>query len=60
MVPSVEIYDPRNGSWMTGPAMNIPRGFSAAAVVKESMYVIGGVIDGVTMTDTVRCISCNW
>lgn len=60
MVSSVEIFDPRKGSWMTGEAMNIRRGYSAAAVLKESLHVIGGIIDGDTITDTVRCISHNW
>ena len=60
MVPSVEIYDPRNGSWMTGAVMNKPRGYSAAAVLEDSLYVIGGTTDSGTITDTVRCISCYW
>lgn len=43
MVPSVEIYDPRLGTWMPGEPMNYGRGHSAAAVLNESIYVIGGV-----------------
>lgn len=45
MVPCVEIYDPRLGSWMPGKPMNQPRGYSAAAVIGDSIYVIGGVKD---------------
>lgn len=56
MVPSIEIFDPRLGSWMTGEPMNQPRGYSAAAVLKESIYVIGGVISGDNIIDTVSCM----
>lgn len=53
MVPSVEIYDPRLGSWMPGEPMNHCRGYSAAAVVKDAIYVIGGVKDGDSIAETV-------
>lgn len=42
MTPSVEIYDPRLGTWMTGEPMNQGRGYLCAAVIKDSIYVIGG------------------
>jgi len=42
MVSSVEIYEPRTGTWMTGEPMKDLRGYSAVAVVKDSIYVIGG------------------
>lgn len=53
MVPSVEVFDPRLGTWVMGETMNHPRGYSAAAVVKESIYVIGGVRVGDNIVDTV-------
>lgn len=53
MVPSVEIYDPRLDSWMDGDSMNQARGYSAAAVVGKSIYVIGGVEDGENLVGTV-------
>lgn len=53
MSPSVEIYDPRLGKWMAGKPMKQSRGYSAAAVVKESIYVIGGVKSGGDVVDTV-------
>ncbi|KAJ0087623.1 hypothetical protein Patl1_31439 [Pistacia atlantica] len=38
MVSSVEIYDSRMDSWMTADPMKQARGYSAAAVLKESIY----------------------
>lgn len=55
MVPSVEIYDPRVGTWIVGEPMNQSRGYSAAAVLKESIYVIGGVQSNEEIVDVV----CN-
>ncbi|XP_024026424.1 uncharacterized protein LOC21399422 [Morus notabilis] len=47
MVTSVEIFDPRIGSWMPGESLNYSRGYSVAAVVvNDTVYVIGGVKDG--------------
>lgn len=46
MVPSVEIFDPRLGSWMSGDPLEQSRGYSCAAVLKDSVYVIGGVKPG--------------
>lgn len=43
MVPSVEIYDPRRGSWVMVEPMNQSRGHFAAGVLNESIYVMGGV-----------------
>lgn len=45
IVQTVEIYDPRLGSWMPGEPMKHARGYSAAAVLDQSIYVIGGVGD---------------
>ena len=53
MVSTVDIFDPRLGSWMPGEAMNYSRGYSAAAVVNETIYVIGGVKDGYNIVDAV-------
>lgn len=46
MVPSVEIFDPRLGSWIIGEPMDQSRGYSCATVLKDSLYVIGGVKPG--------------
>lgn len=43
MTPSVEIYDPRRGEWMAGDPMNQHRGYLAAGVLNESIFVIGGI-----------------
>lgn len=53
MSSSVEIYDPRLGKWMVGEPMKESRGYLAAAVLKESIYVIGGVKSGEDILDTV-------
>ncbi|KAK4342676.1 hypothetical protein RND71_038492 [Anisodus tanguticus] len=44
MVPRIEIYDPRLGTWMIGEPMNHSRGYSVVAVLKKSNYVIGEVL----------------
>lgn len=55
MVPSVEVFDPRLGKWtVEETTMNHPRGYFAAAVVKDSIYVIGGVNGDETIVDTVE------
>ncbi|KAH1193778.1 Kelch-like protein 18 [Glycine max] len=43
IVPSIEVFDPRLGAWTIGEPMNHRRGYSAVVVVKESIYMIGGV-----------------
>ena len=53
MVSTVEVFDPRVGSWMTGESMNDPRGYFGAAVIRDSIYVIGGVKDNKEILDTV-------
>ncbi|KAK6152545.1 hypothetical protein DH2020_015180 [Rehmannia glutinosa] len=55
MVPSVEIYDPRLGTWMTGEPMNQARGYLSAAVLNESIYVIGGVKTNEDIVDKIEC-----
>ncbi|KAF1895617.1 hypothetical protein Lal_00041898 [Lupinus albus] len=54
MVSSVDVFDPRLGAWIMGEPMNHARGYCAAAVVKESIYVFGGVKVGETIVDTVE------
>ncbi|PNX89014.1 kelch-like protein, partial [Trifolium pratense] len=55
MVSSVEVFDPRLEKWMVEEAtMNHARGYFAAATVKDSIYVIGGVNGCQTMVDTVE------
>ena len=40
---SVEIYDPVSDSWRSGRAMPTPRWGMGAVVVRDSVYVVGGV-----------------
>lgn len=53
MVSSVEIYDSRMDSWMTVDPMKQARGYSAAVVQNESIYVFAGVESGDRMLNTV-------
>lgn len=57
MVSSVEIYDPRQGSWICGEPMKNPRGYSAAGVINDSIYVLGGIKVCGNVVDTVS--SCD-
>ena len=60
IVPSIEVFDPRLGAWTMGEPMNHCRGYSAAVVVKESIYMIGGVKVGENIVDTVsKSINTN-
>lgn len=56
IMPSVEIYDPRQGTWMIGEPMNYSRVYVAAAALKESIYVIGGAQSDNEVLDTVHNI----
>lgn len=53
MVSSVEIYDSRMDSWISVDPMKEARGYSAAVVLKESIYAIAGVAEGHRILDTV-------
>ena len=53
MVSSTEILDPRLDLWIPGEPMNKPRGYAAAAAIKESIYVVGGLESDENMIDTV-------
>lgn len=55
MVSSVEILDPRLGSWMMGEPLNVPRGYTAAAVLGDAIFVIGGLQTTSDIWDTVSC-----
>lgn len=53
MVSSVEVYDPRMESWIIGEPMKRMRGYAAAGVINESIYIIGGVLVDDKILDTV-------
>lgn len=57
MVSTVEIYDPRYGSWMNVEPMNTSRGYAGAVVIGEEIYIIGGLKDNNEIIDTVCNIS---
>lgn len=46
MVSTVEVFDPRIGSWMMDEPMTISRGYFGSFVLGGQIYVIGGVQDG--------------
>lgn len=54
IVPTVEVFDPRKGSWMMADSMIDSRGYSAAVVIGDAIYVIGGLKDNNEISDTVR------
>ncbi|KAL6003026.1 hypothetical protein ACLOJK_023248 [Asimina triloba] len=51
MVSSVEVFDPRTSSWESGESLNHARGYAAAVVLGELIYLIGGVRDGESIVD---------
>lgn len=55
MVPSMEIYDPRLGTWVMGEPMNQARGYLATVVLHDSIYAIGGIRadEGIDIVETV-------
>lgn len=53
MVSSVEVYDPRMESWIFEEPMERTRGYAAAGVINESIYVIGGLFVDHKILDTV-------
>ena len=57
MVPTVEVFDPRIGSWMMGDPMNDSRGYSGAFTIGEKIYVMGGMKDDEEFLDTVTALS---
>lgn len=42
-IPTVEVFDPRRGSWTITEPMNEPRGYVATAVIGDAIYVFGGL-----------------
>lgn len=57
MVSSVEVFDPRAGSWMTGESLTCSRGCFGAVVIADSLYVIRGLNENEEVLDTVcKCI----
>lgn len=59
IIQSVESFDPRLGSWMPAEPMYNSRGYSTAAVVKDTIYVIGGMKADECIAETVSFIlSC--
>lgn len=53
IVSTVEVFDPRKGSWMMGTSMNSCRGYSPAVVFGDAIYAIGGLKKGDEILDTV-------
>lgn len=49
MVPTVEVYDPRFGSWTMGAPMATSRGGFGSFVSGEKIYAIGGEKDRQTL-----------
>ena len=56
MVSTVEVFDPRVGLWTLEGSMNEARGYFGAIVLRDSIYVLGGLNENGTILDMV-CIS---
>jgi N-acetylneuraminic acid mutarotase len=41
-LPTTEIYDPETDSWISGPDMNQPHDYPAAAQLGDTAYIMGG------------------
>ena len=54
MVSSNETFDPRLNSWVMGEPMKSGRGYTAAAVLGNSLFAIGGVKEDKNIKDMVR------
>lgn len=60
MISTVEVFDPRIGSWVMGESMNTSRGCFAAVVIGNSIFVIGGTNENDGVLDTVCNISSTF
>lgn len=45
MESTVEVLDPRFGSWMMGAPMTTSRGYFGSFVLGEKIYAVGGMQD---------------
>uniref|UniRef100_A0A803N6Z8 Uncharacterized protein n=1 Tax=Chenopodium quinoa TaxID=63459 RepID=A0A803N6Z8_CHEQI len=54
MVASVKVFDPRRGTWMSEASMNHSRGYSAAVVLNDRIYAIGGMGGNENVLDKVE------
>lgn len=60
MVPTIEIFDPRLRSWMSGEPMNYSRGYLVSAAINNTIYAIGGVKDGDNLVTAVSINMSNF
>ncbi|XP_021744386.1 kelch-like protein 12 [Chenopodium quinoa] len=54
MVASVEVFDPRRGTWMSEAPMNHSRGYSTAVVLNDRIYAIRGMRGNENVLDKVE------
>ncbi|KAL2926638.1 Influenza virus NS1A-binding protein [Bienertia sinuspersici] len=57
MVPTVEVFEPRVGSWMMLEPMKYARGYMGSVTLGNTIYVIGGMQENGEILDTVECYS---
>ena len=55
MVPTVEVFEPRVGSWMTSEPLKCARGYMGTVTLGNNILVIGGTREEHEVLDTV-CI----
>ncbi|GMH13315.1 hypothetical protein Nepgr_015156 [Nepenthes gracilis] len=54
MISSVEVFDPRIGSWTMADSMNEPRGYMGAVTIRNSIYAIGGIQNDNKISNSVE------
>lgn len=55
--PKVEVYSPDSDTWVTSTPMKVGRSWAAAAVVGDSIYVIGGANESAGIVSTVEALN---
>ncbi|CAK9326281.1 unnamed protein product, partial [Citrullus colocynthis] len=53
-IPTVEVFDPRRGLWTKTEPMNESRGYSATAMIGDTIYVFGGM-KNMKLSERVEC-----
>ncbi|KAL0299340.1 UNVERIFIED_CONTAM: B2 protein [Sesamum radiatum] len=62
MVSSIEVLDPRVGSWMMEEPMQAAKGYFGSFVLGEKLYVVGGCMQEMEVLDVIESYAdgCGW
>lgn len=58
VLDSIEIYDPGNGKWISGPKMPVARAYPVCILLNNQIWVMGG--RGVTQLDILDLDTLTW